>query len=250
MEISSLSNHYVFLEIHRDRYSHMDIRGGSHYHYIAYMRRGHVKIVTDIQTIEAYEGDFFYIPMGCKYQSYWYGDGEICFDSYGFKLFPESPDRKYRLQTIPADPQTEEQLRLLASDKRICCATLGRFYTLLGMLLPKMEPDTLNREQQIFYRAYEYLYHHPGAKIGDVGRYCGLSESGLYAAFRGFGKMTPNELRQQLLCAKAVELLITTDMQVEEISNQLNFSSTSYFRKVLYKHTGKTPRDIRRTSPF
>ena len=50
--------------------------------------------------------------------------------------------------------------------------------------------------------------------------------------------------------SKAVELLITTDMQVEEISSLLNFSSTSYFRKVLYKHTGKTPREIRRTSPF
>ena len=44
------------------------------------------------------------------------------------------------------------------------------------------------------------------------------------------------------------ELVETTGLSVEEISNELQFSSSSYFRKILKKHLGKTPSEIRRTN--
>ena len=48
----------------------------------------------------------------------------------------------------------------------------------------------------------------------------------------------------------AVELLTTTDKTVEEISSLLRFSSAAYFRKVLRKHTGLTPKQIRKKSIY
>ena len=46
---------------------------------------------------------------------------------------------------------------------------------------------------------------------------------------------------------KAKQLLMTTNISVEEISRMLNFSSASYFRKILKKYSGKTPKEIRKT---
>ena len=74
---------------------------------------------------------------------------------------------------------------------------------------------------------------------------CSLSEPHLYYLFKKAGEVTPNEYRQKSLCDRAVELLITTDNSVEAISDMLGFSSSSYFRKILKKHTGKSPREIR-----
>ncbi|MBE6762725.1 MAG: AraC family transcriptional regulator, partial [Ruminococcaceae bacterium] len=61
---------------------------------------------------------------------------------------------------------------------------------------------------------------------------------------------TPNQFRNEILCEKAISLLTTTNKSVQEISDTLNFSSTSYFRKILKAHTGKTPLEIRKKSDF
>jgi len=44
--------------------------------------------------------------------------------------------------------------------------------------------------------------------------------------------------------------LLTTNKTVEEIASLINFSSASYFRKVLKKHTGSTPSEIRKNRGF
>ena len=48
----------------------------------------------------------------------------------------------------------------------------------------------------------------------------------------------------------AVNLLSTTNRPVQQISDAAGFSSTSYFRKLLRKYTGKTPLQIRKESLF
>ncbi|MBQ1211258.1 MAG: helix-turn-helix domain-containing protein [Clostridia bacterium] len=86
----------------------------------------------------------------------------------------------------------------------------------------------------------------PYVTVGEVAAYCGVSESGLYALFKSTLNETPNRVRRQILCERAKELLSTTDLTVEQISSQLSFSSSSYFRKVFYEHIGKTPREVYR----
>jgi AraC-like DNA-binding protein len=83
-----------------------------------------------------------------------------------------------------------------------------------------------------------------------VAAYCHVSTSGLYSIFKKQLGKTPNELHAEILCEKAVSLLSTTDKSVQEISDTLGFSSTSYFRKILKKHTGKAPLEIRKEAAF
>ena len=86
--------------------------------------------------------------------------------------------------------------------------------------------------------------------VRDVARYCNVSLSGLYGIFQKVLEKTPNEVRQEIQCKNAVHLLTTTNLSVEEISSRLHFSSSSYFRKILRKHTGKTPLAIRKGAQF
>ena len=97
----------------------------------------------------------------------------------------------------------------------------------------------LNRAESFMRSQQDFL-------IPDVARHCGVSESGLYAIFRAEKGCTPLAAKHRIQVEKARNLLITTDMSVENISDALGFSSTPYFRKVFEKETGKRPRDVRK----
>ncbi|MBQ8415607.1 MAG: helix-turn-helix transcriptional regulator, partial [Clostridia bacterium] len=77
-------------------------------------------------------------------------------------------------------------------------------------------------------------------------RFCRVSESGLYATFRSEWNCTPIVMWHRVQIEKAVNLLFSTDLSVEEISTRLEFCSASYFRKVFKEITGQTPREVRR----
>ena len=111
----------------------------------------------------------------------------------------------------------------------------------------------MERETQlhpILDKATRYIFEHPNDRISAVAEHCNVSESGLYALFRKQLGKTPNDIRTEALCEKAVSLLTTTNKSVQEISDIVGFSSTSYFRKILRQQTGKTPLAIRKKAAF
>lgn len=240
----SFSN-FLFRRICHRKYRYTDGRSGASMHFIGYLRMGKAKLVSGNGVVMLSPGDLFYIPKGEPYQSYWYGDERevVEFDSFGFHLFPEADTRRFVLQKFPADERAKD---LAAGISRtVDSAGLGNLYTLLSQLLPQMVYTDATPEGGIIAAAENYLWKNPHAKMGEVAQHCGISESGLYSAFSKGGGQTPNELRLQILSKKAAELLQTTDLPVETISSRLGFSSSSYFRKVFRKYTGKTPRELR-----
>lgn len=250
MNNTLFSNYFAFLDLRMEKYHYTDNRKGSPRHYIGLIRSGHARIVAKKRTIEVQAGQPFYIPKDLPYQSYWYADGPIRLDSYGFDIMPDAEDRIFQLQLLPEDPEILSLIDRLSADKRISSHSLGIFFTLLEKIVPLLEPDVEDRFMQLFSSVEDFFYQFPDAQVADAAHHCNISESGLYAAFSRNGKMTPNELRQKILTQKAVELLTSTDLSMEDISSTLNFSSTSYFRKVLRKYTGKSPSQIRKNALF
>ena len=121
------------------------------------------------------------------------------------------------------------------------------FYLFLGNAIDGMKKEGKAYEASVA-KAFKYMQNNPNAKMGDVAKYCNISETTLFSLFKKRFKKTPNEIRQKILCEKAEELLITTNLSVEEISGKLGFSSASYFRKILKKHLNITPTGIRKKS--
>ena len=118
-------------------------------------------------------------------------------------------------------------------------------YSFYARVLPGMEPDTDPLELLVL-KACAYMQKDPHARIGQVAMHCDVSIASLYSTFKKQLGITPNAMRQRVLCDAAQELLVTTDLPVEDISSRLGFSSSSYFRKVLRQHTGKTPLQLRK----
>lgn len=246
MNDSEFSRGFLFRELSYSRYSHTDNRRGAPSHYIAYMREGTARLVGADRSIEVETGAFLYIPKGYPYQSYWQGVPIVRFDSYGFQAFPHSNAYTYPMQRMDATPRALAYLEQLAADKQITCQSVGLLYQLLGCLMEDMEAVPVSKHRAIIDQAESYMRSHERFLIPDVARFCGVSESALYAVFRAECGCTPIAAKHRIQVEKARSLLVNTDMSVENISDALGFSSTPYFRKVFLEETGKRPREVRR----
>ena len=136
-------------------------------------------------------------------------------------------------------------LQRISENLKSKAENIGLLYSFYARVLPAMVADTSSVELTV-HRATTYMRQEPHVRIEQVASYCGVSQTALYNAFRQQLGITPNGMRQRILCEAARELLVTTGLSVEEISSRLGFSSSSYFRKVLFQHTGKTPLAIRK----
>lgn len=223
---------------------HTDSMSGAVYNYLALMHKGFGRFIGEGYDVEFGPGDMYFVPIGYRYHSYWRGEGEIVWDSFAFRWFPT--DQRYPVQRLEPDAEQLAVYKKLAELHRVDCSTIGMFYSLLGSLLSKMKPCKETEHSIIADRAKEIMRSSPSLPISEVARRLGVSESGLYAEFRRLGT-TPVSERLKQMCDHAVELLVTTDLTVEEISERCGFGSATYFYRVLKRLTGKTTRELRRT---
>ena len=209
------------------------------------MRKGWARLVGEDVMVSVREGELFYIPMGWRYESFWSGTPDICFDSYGFVPFPHPTDASCPVQVVPMNEKIRDALETLAVHRTVDCHSIARFYLLLEAMLPVMRTTHTGAKERAVEQAISYMQSHNRIKVPELARICRMSESGLYAAFREARGCTPIEMWHRVQAERAVNLLVSTDLSVEEIVERLEFCSASYFRKILREVTGKTPREIR-----
>ena len=230
---------------------HTDNSAGIDSHYIGRLCRGTARIVTDLgEDLRLQSGDIFYLPQGLRYHSYWYPDAdgeEIAeLESYRFSYFPCQSDKRYALQKLSPNTKALEALEGLSLDKRVLCSSIGFLYTFLGEVFPNMITVDTNPQKQLFSKAKHYISQNPDFRVPDLARHCGMSESGLYAFFKSYAQTTPIEYKNRIQTEKAITLLASTDLTIEEISDRVGFQSVAYFRKIIKVQTGKTPTEIRK----
>lgn len=244
------NNNFEFNTFEFSNHHYTDNRAGAPRYYLAHMLDGKAKIVSEGRTIHISEGDVFFIPKGLPYQSYWFGK-EINFLSFGFSSLNISDRLNFNLQKIDCDEKLRQKLLSIPTPgKNIDCKTLSLFYAAVSEILPNMKLGTESNDEVFVDRIKSCIEKNPFSSMREISKLCKISEPYLYMLFKKVTHSTPNDYRQKVLCDMSVELLLTTDKKVEEISELLSFSSSSYFRKVLKKHTGKTPREIKKGRIF
>ena len=251
MEHISFYNSFQFNLHRRTCSSHTDNTCGIPFHYLARMVRGSARIVSlSGEVIEVGAGEVFYLPMGLRYQSYWSADdgGEIEWESYGFKMLPTASEARYSMQKIDSQAEDLAILDELSKNIRVSPSSVGLLYLFLGRSLEKMRKDRADPKAATWERAVSYISAHPDFQVRELAIYCNMSESGIYSFFKSYGKTTPIELKNRILIKRAVDLLTTTDLTVEEICSRIGFCNAAYFRKQLRRVTGKTPQQLRRES--
>ena len=243
MDETSFLNSFA---LHADTYQsehHVDVSTGNSLHYLHLVTQGTAVLVGRDQQLQAAKGDLIYVPKGYPYQAYWSGEPSANIYSVGFAHFPCSAS--YGMQVVTPGKQAVDVLHSLIKEKEINALSIGRIYTLLGLLLPDMTQIDTGRQSQLIETAIEYMRQHPCAQMPEVAKACCISESTLYLNFQKALHKTPNDVRQELRCETAATLLATTDLSVEEISHTLGFSSSTYFRKVFRAGTGHSPSQYR-----
>lgn len=219
-------------------------------HYFGCLIKGTAKIKTKNEKLELKPNEIFYIPKGLKYQSFWFGEnsGKVSFYSFGFEISPLN--KHFALQKINCSRKEREIFDDLCKGITAKDKCIGKLYYFFEEVASGMKLSEKPHINPITEKAIEYLTENPNRKISDVAKHCNISEPNIYLVFKKNLNKTPNKARNEILCNKAVLLLTSSNKSVEEISDTLGFSSTSYFRKILKAHTGKTPLEIRKESEF
>jgi len=246
MKHTKLYNEFYFTEYHHSTFYQGNTGFPSSRHFLAYMKSGTAEIKSEEKTLEINTGDVFYIPKGLKYYSYWYPSPDIRFLSIGFDKFNINRKTSFPLQKIDkTDEMVERLLKIPLAEDDIDCHALSLFYSALELIIDKLEPYPERAGDEKAEAVRRVISKNPTLSMPEIAAMCYISEPYLYLLFKNIFRETPNEFRQKVLCEKAVRLLSTTDMSVEAVSSSLGFSSSSYFRKVFFKHMGMTPREAR-----
>lgn len=238
----NFSNSFYFVSYAFANNYCIDRQKGAFRHYINYVVRGRCTLTAGDTVLKLKPGDLYYIPMGLRYQARWTGEN-ISVHSLGFTFFPEAESVSFALQMLPRSFVGE--VLDIPLHIRPDSQTLSRFFSLLSRLASHLLPEETATEAPLVRKMRAYLYKYPRTRISELARQCGISPSSLYAMCRKLVNKTPNEIRQEIIIDKAILLLKSSDMTVQAISDEYGFSSPTYFRQVLKKHTGKTPRQIR-----
>lgn len=241
----SKSFHFCNFRFHRSH--HTDNSRGTLCHHIGRIHSGSARFQVGGREYLFSAGDVFYTPPGCRYHSYWSG-ARIEYDSFAFHLFPDREGREYGVQRIAADAPLQAHLDAALACRTADTAAVAHLYAFLGAVLPTMTAAARDRRLETVAAAREYMQAHRDFSVRALARHLGISESGVYALFRETLGRTPVEEKNRLRTDRALELLTTTDRSVDSIAELLGFSSAAYFRKVLARETGKTPREIRKNS--
>ena len=252
MNNKQFCNSFYFTKIAFSREHHTDCSKapGTLRNYIGMLINGSGKLITKGKTITVRKNEPFFIPLGCRYHSFWYPEnGEVSWHSLGFELMPLSRDRKPTLQKLTFNDTASGCFEHIVADYCVNSGTVGSLYSLLSELESSFE-YTNSRINPIAEAALDILARDPFQSICQTAEKCGVSESALYSAFKHSLGYSPNFARQKIICERAIQLLETTDLPIEEISGESGFSSSSYFRKVFRLHTGLTPREVRKKALF
>ncbi len=221
---------------------------GRPYYYLGKIISGKARITSAQNDLQLGEGDIFFIPKNLKYRSHWSTEGNnIVFYSFGFSAIPVDVQADFQLQKLDCTAEEAALFHELEQNVQVSPISVGTLYRFLGKVFPKMTVLPKSKADIILDTAMEFMRSNQNYTMADVAHHCRVSECTLFLKFRKHLGKTPVEIRHQILAEKAEKLLISTDLSVEDISNSLGISSSSYFRKILKATTGKTPMQIRKS---
>ena len=214
---------------------------------IGYVKKGYAKFFYEGKTLYAYEGDLIYISSGTRYQSIWFGSPDIEWYSIGFEFNSKYAFCDYRFQIIKNySSDLIEKMYETYEEKPM--ESVSYFYLLLNDIYKKME----NTPKPLLYitikPAVEYIeknFSQP-VSIKFISNLCHMSESGFYKLFKKATGVTPIAYKHNIMIQQAIELLSSSSVTIEEISAVIGFPSSNYFRKVFFRITGKTPKELRK----
>lgn len=212
-----------------------------------FVTSGHGNIYHYKGVMELSAGDIFFLPEGFRYRAVWEADGgPAVIDTFSFTPFPGAVDIRYCAQKVQTTERGKDLLLSLRGERQIDFDTVGTFFLFLHETLPTMHVGMKKRKRFLVDRAREELGKDPKLHAPELAKRLAVSQTELYAAFKEEGSETLSGARRIAAVEAAKRLLAYSDRSVLEISDELGFSSPSYFHKAFSRVCGTTPAAYRR----
>lgn len=230
------------------------------FHSIAVMLDGTGELLYGNSVVRLSPGDVFYIPQGSTYRSNW----ETCADAsqivyYSMHFSFEKPPKNfynntYHIQKFSVDDlfalikkyERLRQILLSPAENNFFAASL--LFDILATVVPKMNMCANAGQHRSIEPALNYIRANLSGSVSvkRLAAMCFLSESRFFTLFKRQIAISPIQYKNSLLLEKAAQyVLIYPDKSVEEIADELNFSSSVYFIRQFRKHIGMTPYQYR-----
>lgn len=205
-------------------------------------------------------GEIVFVPITTRYVSRWQGNPEVSYISIHFAFdYPGifTRHKNFKLQKYtPADSEkTISDFKFILEsyerDEPGQLESLSKFFSLLSTILPNLE---CGKEKQIdsrISRAIEYIENNyaDNITVDTLASISNMSPSRFFPGFKAALGVTPVDYLNHYRINRAIALLINNDdMTIESISGAVGFESSTYFRRVFKKITGKNPKDYRKIS--
>ena len=208
-------------------------------------------------------GQLIYIPKRCEYEIVFvYGaeradrrtpqDIVVNFDmrelngkerAFADKIIPISDSISPRVEAL-----LKEIIRTCFDMKMPHLRVSSLFYSLIEELSADQLAKKASNTKADVLPAVRYLDTHitENVSIPELASMCLMSLTSFRMHFREYTGMSPVEYRVHMKITKAKQLLRNSgEMSVKEIALSLGFCETSYFHRVFYDMTGKTPTQYR-----
>ena len=214
---------------------------------VGYIISGNAEFLYKGRSISASEGDLIYIAPETSYYSLWTGFPDIKLYSFTFKLSNIIDYMDYRFQIVKHFPRQLFDYVFKYKDIDFF-RTMSNMYELLSVAYSTLQKGSYNSKYKkiapsIYYIEENYYKNFSIKQLADL---CNYSEARFFALFKEVTDVTPIEYKHNIVIQHALKYLSETQMTVEQISSALGFSSSNYFRKVFYKHTNITPKEVRK----
>lgn len=104
-------------------------------------------------------------------------------------------------------------------------------------------PMYRNHCDEAVLQVQDWLDEHCAAenKIADLAQQFNFSERNLKRRFQLATQISPNQYLQQVRVDKAKKLLLTTDMNIQQIAYEVGYENVSFFIRIFKKVTACTP---------
>ena len=210
--------------------------------------------------IEIKPGDMILVPVATRYISQWTGDPRITYITLHFVFDYKSiftKKKNFRLQKYtPTDFEAmknkfEYVLKHQRADEMSHLGALSAFFDILSTILPHLQSQPQKQLDSRILGAIEYIEQNyiENITVDDLATAANMSASRFYPCFREALGVTPIDYLNHYRVNRAMMYLVSdTEMSVESISMAVGFESSTYFRRVFKKITGKTPREYRKIS--
>lgn len=220
--------------------------------------KGEADFSFDKKNIHVTPGDIIFVPKTTRYISTWHGNPDILYISTHFsfahgsmfdskKIFPIQKIRLSDFEKLKG--KYEFILNNYDKDKGEQLKALGCFYDILGDVYEHLTFKKAQNLDSRIEKAIEFieLNYSTNFTTQDLSKISNMSEPHFYACFKKETGYTPVEYKLKVRISHGTLLLLDNqNRSIEEISELLGFESSTYFRRVFKKITGKSPREYKK----